>query len=343
MWRPKHHEFWNSHVFHLPVYIYWLWLSLKARSPFFFSAANPVIETGGLLGESKIDILNRIDRVYIPETIYYSTAPTLEKVLYDINARNIRFPFVLKPDIGQGGWLAEVIYNQQQLARYLSMIRMPFLLQEFIAEPEEYGLLYYRMPGAVGGVISSLAVKKFLSVTGDGVSSVWELMQRDERARPQISRVKGNAVIDLLWVPARGEVIRLSEIGNHSYGTTFHDARNLIDSQLTAKMDEICSRIDGFYFGRFDIKCRDEQALKSGDFKILELNGVGSEPLHIFDPGISVMSAYRDALRHWGIIYEISKCNVSRYPYMKLTDALKYFRNFVRFQRMHSQRLTIGN
>lgn len=343
MWRRKHHEFWNTHVFHAPVYLYWVWLAMKARSPFFFSAANPCIETGGLLGESKISIINRIDPAYIPATIYYPETPSVGKVLFDINNRNISFPFVLKPDIGQGGWLAEVIYDRHQLEQYLAMIRMPFLLQEFVNDPMEFGLLYYRMPGCSKGVISSLARKKFLSVTGDGMSSIANLMQRNDRARQQIQRVRNSPMIDLQSIPAKGVEVQLSAVGNHSFGTTFHDASHLIDSTLLAVMDKISAGIDGFYFGRFDIKCKDDQALRNGDFKILELNGVGSEPLHIFDPQINILKAYRDAFHHWKIIYQISKKNASEYQYMTLRDALKYLRNFTRIQRLHTQRLTIGN
>ncbi|MBC8153596.1 MAG: hypothetical protein H7Z72_11850, partial [Bacteroidetes bacterium] len=58
--RLRSWEYWPFSVVYAPVFVYWLWLSLKARSFFFFSAGNPSIELGGLLGESKIDILDKI-------------------------------------------------------------------------------------------------------------------------------------------------------------------------------------------------------------------------------------------------------------------------------------------
>jgi hypothetical protein len=53
-------EYWPFSVIYFPVFFYWLWLSVKARSLFFFSAANPSIESGGMLGESKYRILKNV-------------------------------------------------------------------------------------------------------------------------------------------------------------------------------------------------------------------------------------------------------------------------------------------
>ena len=38
----------------------------------------------------------------------------------------------------------------------------------------------------------------------------------------------------------------------------------------------------------------------------MELNGVSSEPGHIYDPKNTLWSAYRDLARHWKIIADIS-------------------------------------
>jgi hypothetical protein len=56
----------------IPVVFIWLWFALKARKLFFFTAVNPAIETGGVLGESKIIILNRIPKEVVPKTIFVS-------------------------------------------------------------------------------------------------------------------------------------------------------------------------------------------------------------------------------------------------------------------------------
>jgi len=52
-----HWEFWPFGILQGPVFLYWLWLSVRARSLLFFSASNPGILSGGMLGESKSEVL----------------------------------------------------------------------------------------------------------------------------------------------------------------------------------------------------------------------------------------------------------------------------------------------
>jgi len=51
-------EYWPMWLVYLPASLYFIYLSLKARSFFFFSAANPSIETGGMFFESKWSIFS---------------------------------------------------------------------------------------------------------------------------------------------------------------------------------------------------------------------------------------------------------------------------------------------
>jgi hypothetical protein len=340
----RHHEFWNSHFFHLPIYLYWIFLSIRARSPLFFSAANPGIENGGMIGESKHKILEKINPIYLPKAILIEPACKLEEVTCEMAIHGIKYPFVSKPDIGQGGWLIELIENEAELSQLLKKIKMPFIIQEFINEPVEVGVLYYRLPTETKGVISSFCTKELLSVMGDGIHNVEELLMANERAGAQLKRLKRKGKVDLKRIPAQGEKVSVSFVGNHSYGTRFIDQSHLVDKILLNTFDELCSKIEGFYFGRFDIRCKSIDALKAGDFKILELNGVGSEPLHIFDPRTTLRQAYRDALKHWDIIYKISQQNrAQRLKLLPLREAFSTYRNLVRIQRLHQTSFTIGN
>ena len=82
-------------------------------------------------------------------------------------------------------------------------------------------------------------------------------------------------------MPASGEERLLQPIGNHCLGTKFIDASHLIDPNLVAVFDEIASGIEGFNYGRFDLKVKDLDALKRGEeIMVPELNGVTSEPGH---------------------------------------------------------------
>lgn len=342
-WKIKHFEFWNTHIFHAPIYLYWLYLSLKARSLFFFSAANPSIETGGLIGESKYKILQKIQPDLIPRTLFYENVPGVVQVMHDMTHSGLNFPVVVKPDVGQGGWLIDLIRNPTELENFLLRIKMPFMIQEYVDEPIEAGILYYRFPGQRTGTISSFALKELLTVTGNGKQTVRELMRQNPRADTQLKRLERSKQIVLSRIPEKGEVVALSFVGNHSYGTTFRNANHLIDEKLTKTFDDLCMKIDGFYFGRFDIRCKTVDALKEGDFKILELNGVGSEPLHIFDPNETLFNAYKAAFAHWRIIYEISNHNRKKLTYMRFADAFKAYQYVIRIQRLHNSNITIGN
>jgi len=46
----KSWEYWPFGILQAPLFFYWLWLSLKARSLVFFSASNPGILMGGMFG-----------------------------------------------------------------------------------------------------------------------------------------------------------------------------------------------------------------------------------------------------------------------------------------------------
>jgi hypothetical protein len=344
MVKLRHHEFWNTHIFHLPVYLYWLYLSLKARSFFFFSAANPGIENGGLIGESKFRILSKIDKAFIPRMLYYPKAPDIGVAVNDLIAARIEYPFVAKPDIGQGGWMVEKIEDEHDLKRFLHKIKMPFIIQEFVDKPIELGVLYYRHPESRKGVITSVAAKELLTVTGDGKRTILELLRQIPRARKQTQRLIKAQRLDLGRVPAKEEIVQLSFVGNHSYGTTFRNWNHIIDSTLTESFDRLCRNIDGFYFGRFDLRCNSIDDLKNGNFTILELNGVGSEPLHVFDPGEKILDAWKSSFFHWKKIFEISMKNRAKVrSFMNLAQAWETYKNVLRIQRIHQTNLTIGN
>jgi hypothetical protein len=340
----RHFEFWNTHIFHLPIYLYWLYLSCKARSLFFFSAANPGIETGGMMGESKYAILKKIAPQLLPQTLFYPSVPLKDKVMDDLAAAKMAFPIIAKPDIGQGGWLIEMVRDQHELQQFLLKIKMPFMVQEYVTDPLEFGLLYYRLPGSAKGKISSLASKEFLSVTGNGHSTILGLLQLHPRVTARIKNTMAENKIDVARVPGRNEKVILSYKGNHSCGTMFQNANQLVDDQLTQVFDNLCASIPGFYFGRFDLRCKSIADLKAGKFKILELNGAGSEPLHIFDPSEKLWNAYASAFEHWKAIYAISKLNRSAgMKCMRLAEAWRIYKEVRRIQQVHNRNFAIGN
>ena len=56
IYRAAHWETWHWLVKYIPMVPFWLMHCLRARSPWFFTAANPTLTFGGYEGESKMEM-----------------------------------------------------------------------------------------------------------------------------------------------------------------------------------------------------------------------------------------------------------------------------------------------
>ncbi|MBA3649015.1 MAG: D-alanine--D-alanine ligase [Chitinophagales bacterium] len=305
-------EFWPFWIFYLPVYFHFIVLAFRARTLSFFTLTNPGMVMGGFAGYSKSEIQNQLHKKYIPETLVFTSFPDAEEIIKKMKEAGIYFPVILKPDFGERGWKVEKISDRQQMEKYLMDVPEVFLLQEYINLPEEYGVMYYRLPSNSAGTISSLMKRDFLSVTGNGKSTLLELFQKSDRCRYHLEKLIVQFKSELQAVIAAGEKKTLIEIGNHNRGTSFYNFNHLINQKLVAAFDKASKTLHEFYFGRFDVRCSSFEEMEKGNFKIIEVNGVNSEPAHIYDPTMSLVKAYRDLFRHWNTIYKISMENKKR-------------------------------
>ena len=328
-----HWEYWPFELVYFPVFLYYLWLSLKARSFFFFSASNPSIETGGMMGESKFSILKNIPQEVVAFTLFFQKDSSLSEILKKIKDHNLPYPLIAKPDVGERGTGVEKINNEEELIHYLKKNKNDFLIQEYVDFTIELGIFYYRFPNQKKGVISSVVQKDFLKVTGNGRSSIGELIANYPRAGFQFDRL--NSKLNYDTIPERGVVVLLEPIGNHCRGTTFLDSNFLIDQKLTEVFDEISTKIPGFFFGRYDLRCKTIEGLKNGEgIKIMELNGAGAEPAHIYQPGSSLFAAWKVLLFHWKILYRISVQNHKKgIPYMSFSEAKSRYKKLKQQQK----------
>ncbi|NRA48980.1 MAG: hypothetical protein HRU12_07585 [Phaeodactylibacter sp.] len=211
-----------------------------------------------------------------------------------------------------------------------------FIAQEYIDWPEEAGVLYHRLTGEPTGQISSVTTKEFLHVIGDGASTVLELIKRKPRALLQLERIKERYPQYLDQIPEAGQRVPLGIVGNHAKGTRFINSNHLVDSNMIEVFDRISAQIDGFYYGRFDLKCTSLNSLFTGEgLKIIEVNGVCSEPTHIYDPkGGTYWSALKDLAKHWGIIYRIARINRQRgIPILTHQQTARAFLDLFAYQR----------
>ena len=127
-----------------------------------------------------------------------------------------------------------------------------------------------------------------------------------------------------------GESIELEPIGNHCRGTMFLNGNHLIDEQLTKVITKIAMQLEEIYFGRFDLKCRSIEDLKQGKhISILEINGVGAEPAHIYDPDYPLLKVYSTLLNQWKIMYNIAMYNhkVRNIPFMSIKEMRVWLKN----------------
>jgi hypothetical protein len=310
-----------------PIFFYWLWLSLRSRSFFYFTASNPGIENGGMLGESKIKILDMLTDELKPKTVFIKTSDDLDKVRTLIQKANLNYPIICKPDIGERGWKVEKIKNEEGLILYHEQMKVDYLIQEFLAHPIEMGVFYYRYPNQKKGKVSSIVIKEMLSLIGNGESTIQELILSNDRAKLQWKALKEKYINRLQEVLAESEHIELVSIGNHCKGTKFLNGNHLISERLNDTFDKINEQIDGFFFGRYDLKVHSVEDLYQGKIKIMELNGAGSEPSHVYQPGFSLIEAYRVFFHHWRVLYEISIANnKAGTPFLTLREGISEYR-----------------
>lgn len=322
-------EYWPFGIVHFPVIVYYLWLAIRARALTFFSASNPGILMGGMFGESKYDVLKKIPTQYLPFTILITVPSTPAAVIALIGKHNLSFPLIFKPDIGERGFMVSRINSKDDIIQYIHQMKFNFIIQEFVNLPVELGVFYVQYPSQLKGEVTSVVMKQMLSVTGDGRSTLKSLILRKDRAKLQWKNLEMKYQRELSSVIENGKKYELVSIGNHCLGTTFLNANHLINEPLHQVFRTISKNIEGFNFGRFDLRCASLDDLFAGKIKIMELNGCGAEPAHIYQPDASLLQAIKVLLNHWKTIYKIaSEYNKRGVSYISYKDAHTHYKNF---------------
>jgi len=317
--RWRHWEFWPAWLFYPPVAIYYLWLAIKYRGTMLPTAANPGIFSGGIVGESKLATLRDLmagspDFTAEAELLGGTTVEERFASLGEICARrNLAYPFILKPDVGQRGAGIKLIRTQSQALAYLKQTSAALLVQRFATGPHEAGIFYYRFPGESHGHIFSITEKIFPTLVGDGKSSVAELIWRDPRARFIAKKYLTRLGVRQHDVLRAGETLKLVEAGNHAQGCIFRDGAHLATPALTATIDEISRKVSGFFIGRYDIRYANLEELRAGkNFQIIELNGAAAEATNIYDARNSLCTAYGTLFQQWNLVFAIGAENRKR-------------------------------
>ncbi|MBV1835035.1 ATP-grasp domain-containing protein [Novacetimonas pomaceti] len=280
----------------IPLVLQWLWLGLRHRSLTLPSVVNPAIETGGLAGESKAACLARIGQAHAPWVARTVPISPPDIPAAASLAQALGYPLVAKPDIGWCGHGVRRINTATELAAYIAAFPpdASFLLQEFVPGPYEAGLFYSRDPTEPHGRLIGLAVRHSPQVIGDGVRTIAVLMAADPRLHPRINHYTialGASRMD--HVPACGEQVILGTVASLRVGGRYEDAMRLNTPVLEDRVDAIARSMNGFHFGRLDVRFSSEEALRRGVFQIIEINGAGSEAIQFWDPALRLRDAYR--------------------------------------------------
>jgi hypothetical protein len=328
-------ELWPFYVIYAPLGFVWIYYALRARAFWFFSPVNPTIEFSGFEGENKKEMYQQLPSKYYPRTLLIKAGKNIKDVLQEIFLEGFHYPFVVKPQIGMHGMMFRKIKNEEQLQQYHEYISVDYMVQEFVDLPMEFSVFHVRYPGEPKGKITGFIYKDYLAVTGDGSSTLIELIQQHPRACLREEEMRHKHAHYLNSIIGEGEKYYLSIAGNHNRGTRFINLSKEIDEQLCSVFDKISQEAGHFYFGRYDLKCTSVEDLKAGkNISILEFNGAGAEPNHIYDCGMSYWNAIKIINEHWNDMYNIGRINnkdgVTYWDfwsgYKHLRKAKKYFK-----------------
>jgi len=334
-------EFWPTWLAYIPVFAYIGWLGLRHRGLGKVTAANPAIPGGGIVGESKAGILRGLGAApEVPPWLLLEadmeSEARAQRALAFVERAGLEFPVIVKPDAGQRGSGVRAAADREALAATVRHGGHAMLVQARLEGPE-FGVFYIRHPEAPVGHIFAITVKVLPTVTGDGVRTLEELVLDDPRACAlhTVYGRENEARFDLI-VP-KGEVIELVQVGTHARGAMFLDGRHLITPALTATMEQLSRRYEGFYFGRYDVRVPSAEHLQRGEnLRVIELNGVTSEATNIYDPGIGIIEAYRTLFAQWREAYAIGAYHAARgAPTIGIVGVLGEWRRYRRAQRGH--------
>lgn len=316
-------EFWPGWAFYAPIWAAAAMLAVRHRGIRLPLLANPGFQASGLVGEQKSRIFPQLRGAHsraIPKWIAVRRAACgIEAQTMAIDAalerHGLDFPLVAKPDIGCRGAGVRPIADRPALRRYLADFPAgeAFILQQMVDVVGEAGVFYVRLPGARRGRIISLTLKYFPHVVGDGRSSLRDLILADPRAGRVANLYLGRFTADLDQVLPLGQAKRLVFSGSHSKGAIFKNGNAWITEAMCARFDAIADGLDGFHFGRFDVRFADFIAFRAGrDFAIIEINGAGAESTHIWDSTTGLFEAWRALIVQMKWLFRIGAINRRR-------------------------------
>ena len=257
-----------------------------------FLDANPELELGGLPVASKLSRYGT-EPPYLPSL---RVDETTDRATLDAFAEEHGTPLVLKPLFGSRSRGVRKVTSMDVVADAAADETM--ILQPYVEAPQEYGINVVRVGDRIK--IYGLTEITLRSVWGDG-----------EHTLAALARDKyGADVLDGLeradWTPPAGCRVPLQTAADVGGGSSFRDITDDVTPALRAACQDAADQI-GLRFGRLDVKAESLEALQSGSFYVLEVNGSPSLDLTLYD-GRHPLSVKIERLRaHWEQFFQQAK------------------------------------
>lgn len=315
------------------MFLMGLFWGIRLRNLNFFSAVNPKMINGGLFNYSKFGALLDFKDENIPKSILSKPKHCILTLLEAARQKEISFPFILKPDIGERGRGVKLISNQLEAENYLIAFRNEsIILQEFIPKDEEYGIFIIKNPKSGSLKIPSITQKIPLQVIGNGGQTVYQLAQRHPRAKRYLQEIPKEMMQS---IPEPNCILRLSVKGNHCKGATFLDRSELITPEVTAAFEKICHPFHGFFYGRLDVKVDTSADLSiPSKVSIMEVNGTNSEPIHLYSSENSYFRSFSILADFFSEMAQIARFNLqSIHPKPTFSDLKRSFKSYRRIKK----------
>ena len=260
-------------VFVTPMVLHWLWLALRYRSVSLPSAANPAVALGGLVGESKIAYFEQVP-------------PPQQKWL------------------ARAGAVAPGPDAPARARRVMADLGLDFPV---IAKPDigwcGFGVRRLDDQAALDAYVAAypagetLLLQEYVDLAGE--AGLFYLRWPGEtRGRLRSLTVR---------TPVPG-----ATVWSHRMGGRYRDRSDALTPQLEQAVDAIARAMPDFHVGRFDVRYTTLDALGRGEFKVLEINGAGSEAIEFFGEDVPFFDSYRGVLGKNAILFALGAQNRAR-------------------------------
>lgn len=296
-------EYWPWGIVYTPIYIYYLWNVIRCGKWFYFSAVNPTMYNGGFFGNKKTEMYDLLPADSYPKY-------ELVNANFNLNQLEIVFPCIVKPNVGERGFGIKKINNLDELKSYQANCNYEFLIQEYCNYKNELSVFCIKDIRTNTFFTTSIIGKKLLSIVGDGKHTLLELISKNKNSFLQIERLqaKWGKLFDEI-IPT-GKELFLIDNANHSKGAIFNSIDEKKD-EISSLFIHLSKQINGFNYGRFDVKYNTIDELLEGKYSIIELNGVGAEPIDMYIPKLSLWKGLSILVYHWKKMYEIAQYNMN--------------------------------